>query len=62
MTTRGYSQNARQITCPDCFEGLVLLLPYSRKIWWEIKFGSLAVRVETAKLKSANIIFARNTQ
>ena len=30
---------------------------YSRKIWWEIKFDSLAVWVETAKFKSANIIF-----
>ena len=33
-------------------------LPYSQKIWQGIKFGSLVVRVETTKLKSANIIFA----
>ena len=34
-------------------------IPYSQKIWRGIKFGSLAVWVETTKLKSANIIFAR---
>ena len=33
---------------------------YSRKIWRGFKFGGLVVRVETAKLKSANIIFACN--
>ena len=36
-------------------------LLYSQKIWQGIKFGSLAVRVETTKLQSANIIFAHNT-
>ena len=30
-------------------------LPYSQKIWRGIKFGSLAVYVTTAKLKSAKI-------
>ena len=29
---------------------------HSQKIWWGIKFGSLVVGVETANLKSANII------
>ena len=43
-----------------CMHG-VLKLPYSQKIWQGVKFGGLAVRVETAKLKSANIIFACNT-
>ena len=33
----------------------VIDLPYSRKIWRWLKFGSLAVCVMTAKLKSANI-------
>ena len=33
-------------------------LPFSRKIWQGFKFGGLAVSVETAKLKSANIILA----
>ena len=36
-----------------------IFIPYSWKIWWGIKFGSLAVWVETAKLKSANFIFTR---
>ena len=31
---------------------------YSQKIWCGIKFGSLAVGIDTAKLKSANNIFA----
>ena len=31
---------------------------YSRKIWRRFKFGGLAVGVETAKLKSANIMLA----
>ena len=34
----------------------IIRIPYSWKIWWGIKFGSLGVRVETAKLKPANII------
>ena len=34
-------------------------VPYSWKIWWGIKFGGLVVRVETAKLKSTNIILSR---
>ena len=38
-----------------------ILYMYSRKIWQRIKFGGLAVGVETIKLKSTNIIFARNT-
>ena len=33
-------------------------IPYSRKIWRGFKFGGLAVGVETAKLKSANIMLA----
>ena len=33
-------------------------IPYSQKIWWGFKFGGLAVGVETAKLKSANIMLA----
>ena len=37
------------------FDRLTWLL-YSRKIWRGIKFGGLAVGVETAKLKSTNII------
>ena len=36
-------------------------LPYSQKLWWGFKFGGLAVRVETAKLKSGNIILAAPT-
>ena len=38
------------------FSVFVLWIPYSRKIWQGIKFGSLAVHVcvKTAKLKSAN--------
>ena len=39
---------------------ICLNILYSRKIWWGIKFGSLASRVETAKLKSVNIIFVWN--
>ena len=37
------------------FSVFVLWIPYSRKIWQGIKFGSLAVHVcvKTAKLKSA---------
>ena len=35
----------------------VLCIPYSQKIWWGIKFGGLAVRLATAKLKSANISY-----
>ena len=35
---------------------LLILYSYSRKIWRGIKFGGLAVGVETAKLKSTNII------
>ena len=31
-------------------------LLYSWKVWWGIKFGGLVIGVETAKLKSANII------
>ena len=36
-------------------------LPYSRKIWRGFKFGGLAVGVETAELKSANIMLAAPT-
>ena len=36
----------------------LLQIPYSRKIWRGFKFGSLAVGIETAKLKSANIMLA----
>ena len=32
-------------------------IPYSWKIWREIKFGSLAVYITTAKLKSAEISY-----
>ena len=39
---------------------LMMHIPYSQKIWRGIKFGGLAVWVETAKLKSTNIIFACN--
>ena len=35
---------------------VAIALPYSRKIWREIKFGSLAVyNITTAKLKFAKI-------
>ena len=37
---------------------LTLKVPYSRKIWRGFKFGSLVVGIETAKLKSANIMLA----
>ena len=33
-------------------------IPYSQKIWQGFKLGGLVVGVETAKLKSANIILA----
>ena len=33
-------------------------IPYSQKIWQGFKFGGLAVGVETAELKSTNIISA----
>ena len=33
------------------------VIPYSRKIWRGIKFGSLAVCVKTAKLKSAKFLY-----
>ena len=36
----------------------LILIPYSRKIWRGFKFGGLVVGVETAKLKSANIMLA----
>ena len=32
-------------------------IPYSRKIWQGIKFGSLAVYITTAKLKSAKMSY-----
>ena len=32
------------------------IIMYSWKIWWGFKFGGLAVGVETAELKSTNII------
>ena len=35
-----------------------IVVRYSRKIWQGFKFGGLAVEVETAKLKSANIMLA----
>ena len=31
----------------------VTIIPYSRKFWWGIKFGGLAMAPSTAKLKSA---------
>ena len=33
-------------------------IPYSRKIWRGIKFGGLAVRLATAKLKSAKMSYS----
>ena len=33
-------------------------IPYSRKIWWGIKFGGLAVYITIAKLKSAKISYS----
>ena len=34
------------------------IIPYSRKIWWGIKFGDLAVYVITVKLKFAKISYS----
>ena len=42
--------NMRKI-CPN-------VLLYSWKFWWGIKFGSLAVYITTAKLKSAKISYS----
>ena len=37
---------------------MVLQIPYSRKIWWGIKFGGWVVYITTAKLRSTKISYS----
>ena len=37
---------------------MLIIIPYSRKIWRGIRFGGLAVYIATAKLKSAKISYS----
>ena len=54
MTMRSQIENVTEGL--SCSTVTCRKLPYSRKFYREIKFGSLAVKVETTKLKSANIL------
>ena len=47
---------SRGLLPPLIAQGLHIYVPYSRKIWWGINFGSFAVGLESGKLKSANIL------
>ena len=38
---------------------IVCMIPYSRKYWWGLKFGSLAAGEATVKLKSTNISYTQ---
>ena len=47
------TEREREKYIGGCSVNFACRIPYSRKIWWRIKFGSLAVYIITAKLKSA---------